>query len=69
MAQRAMNGPVAPRAMNGPSCLVGHEQNVFPLVLHTRVRRSQVCLSKVDQIVLVLADDRLTAGAIEMRLH
>jgi hypothetical protein len=28
-----------------------------------------VCLSKVDQIVLVLADDRLTAGAIEMRLH
>ena len=55
--------------MNGTSGLVGHEQNVFPLVLHARVRRSQVCLSKVDQIVLVLTDDRLTAGAIEMRLH
>ena len=59
----------SPAGPMGRAGLVGHEQDVFPFVLHTRVGLSQVGLSKVNQVVLVLADNRLTAGTIEVRLH
>lgn len=49
--------------------LVGHEQNVFPLVLHARVCRCQVRQGKLDELVFVLAADRFATGAVEMGLH
>jgi hypothetical protein len=49
--------------------LVGHEQYVFPLVLHAGVCRCQVRQGKLDKLVLVLTTDRFATGAIEMGLH
>jgi len=49
--------------------LVSHEQNVFPLVLHTGVCRCQVRQGKLDKFVFVLAADRFATGAVEMSLH
>src|SRR6476646_2253201 len=48
---------------------VGHEEDRVPVVLAAGMRLGQVSLGLLDQVVLVLAGDRLTAGAVQVRLH
>ncbi len=48
---------------------VGHEEDGVAVVLAAGVLFGQMSLGLFDQIVLVLAGDRLAAWAIQMRLH
>ena len=48
---------------------VGHEEDGVPVVVAAGVLLGQVGLGLLDQIVLVLAGDRLAAGAVQVGLH
>jgi hypothetical protein len=48
---------------------VRHEEDRVPVVLTAGMRLGQVSLGLLDEVVLVLAGDRLAAGAVQMRLH
>jgi hypothetical protein len=48
---------------------VGHEEDRVPVVVAAGVLLGQVRLRLLDQVVLVLTDDRFTTRAVQMRLH
>ena len=58
---------VQKRSLAGES--VGHEEDCVAVVLAAGVRLGQVSLRLFDQVVLVLAGDRLAARAVQMCLH
>jgi hypothetical protein len=48
---------------------VGHEEDGIPVVLAAGMLLGEVSLGLLDQVVLVLAGDRLAARAVQMGLH